>query len=158
MDYRSYHCGSVVRNPTNIHEDAVQSLVTFSGLRMRCCCELWHRSQTWLRSGIALTVAQASSYSSDSTNCLENSICCGCGPKKTKKKKKRKREITNNLSPTCLKNLKNALIFPAGTDAGQSYEPHITSTRSRRHISVTVDANYSSLFIPEFTLFFMLVS
>ena len=34
----------------------VQSLALLSGLGIRCCCELWRRSQTQLRSGIAVAV------------------------------------------------------------------------------------------------------
>ena len=57
----------------------VQSLVLLSGLRIWCCCELQCRSQTWLRSGVAVAVAvavaEASSCSSDSTPGLGTSIC-----------------------------------------------------------------------------------
>ena len=85
-------------NPTRIHEDAgmwVPSLASLSGLRIRRCHELQCRSQTQLRSHIAVAVVQASSYSSDSTPSLGTSICLGCGPKKqsinqsTVKKKKK---------------------------------------------------------------------
>ena len=48
--------GSVVTNPSSIHEDAVQSLGSISGLRIRHCHELGCRSQTWLRSCIAVAV------------------------------------------------------------------------------------------------------
>ena len=34
----------------------VQSLALLSGLRIRHCCELWCRSQTWLGSHIAVAV------------------------------------------------------------------------------------------------------
>ena len=34
----------------------VQTLASFSGLRIQHCCELWCRSQIWLRSGVAVTV------------------------------------------------------------------------------------------------------
>ena len=34
----------------------VQSLALLSGLRIQHCCELWCRSQMWLRSGIAVAV------------------------------------------------------------------------------------------------------
>ena len=37
----------------------VQSLALPSGLRIRCCRELWCRSQMWLRSHIAVSVAMA---------------------------------------------------------------------------------------------------
>ena len=35
----------------------VRSLASLSGLRIRHCCELWYRSQTWLGSDIAVAVA-----------------------------------------------------------------------------------------------------
>ena len=38
----------------------VQSLASLSGLRILSCCKLWPRLQIWLRSTVALTVAQAS--------------------------------------------------------------------------------------------------
>ena len=63
----------------------VQSLAPLSGLRIWHCHELWCRSQTWLRSGVAVVVAQTSSCSSDSTPVLGSSICYRCGPKETKK-------------------------------------------------------------------------
>ena len=68
----------------------VRSLILLSGLRIWCCHELRHRSQTRLRSGVAVAVAQASSYSSDSTPSLGTSICHKCGPKKKKERKTRK--------------------------------------------------------------------
>ena len=37
----------------------VQSLASLSGLRIQHCCELWHRSQTWLGSHIAVALAYA---------------------------------------------------------------------------------------------------
>ena len=66
----------------------VRSLALLSGLRIRCCRELSCRSQMQLRSGVAVAVALAGSYSSDLTPSLGTSICSGCGPKKSKKKKK----------------------------------------------------------------------
>ena len=59
----------------------VQSLALLSGLRIRCCCELWCRSQMWLGSRVAVAVAvavvQASSCSPDLT-----SVCHWCSYKK----------------------------------------------------------------------------
>ena len=49
----------------------------------------------WLGSHVAVALAQASNYSSDSTPSLGTSICCRSGPrngKKTKKKKKKEKE------------------------------------------------------------------
>ena len=60
-----------------------------SRLRIWCCLDLWCRSQSWLGSHLAVAVAQASGYSSNSTPSLGASISHGCSPKRTKKKKKR---------------------------------------------------------------------
>ena len=65
----------------------VQSLASISGLRIRHCHELWCSSQTWLRSGAAVALAQAGGYSTDWTPSLGTSTCRGCGPKKKKKKR-----------------------------------------------------------------------
>ena len=54
--------------------------------------ELWCRSQTRLRSQVAVAVLQVGSWSSDSTPSLGTSICQGCGPEKTKRLKKKKKE------------------------------------------------------------------
>ena len=84
------HRGSIKTNLTSIHEDEGSTLASFSGLRIWHCWELWCRSQTRLKSGVALVVAQVSSYSSNSTPSLGTSICCGCCPKKTKDRKRNK--------------------------------------------------------------------
>ena len=82
----SSHCGSVIRNPSSIHE--VPSLALLSQLRTLHFRELWCRSQMQHRSGMA--VVQAGSCSSDSTPSLGTSICRECGPKKnTNKQTKR---------------------------------------------------------------------
>ena len=57
----------------------VQSLVLPSGLRIQCCSKLQHRSQMWLKSGVALAVVWASSCRSDLTSGPGTSMCsCGC--------------------------------------------------------------------------------
>ena len=63
----------------------VRSLASLSGLRICRCRELWRRLKMWLRSGVAVAVAKASDYSSDSIPSLGDFMC---GLKKTKKKKK----------------------------------------------------------------------
>ena len=68
----------------------IQSLALLSGLSICCCHELWCRSQTLLRSGIAVAVAGSSS--SNWTPSLGTSICFGQAPKKKKKKEKRKKK------------------------------------------------------------------
>ena len=62
----------------------IQSLVSLSGLRNWCCCELGCRSQTQFASGIAVAVVWAGGYSSNLTPSLGSSIRYGCSPKKTK--------------------------------------------------------------------------
>ena len=69
---KSSHCGSVVTNPTSIHEDegSIPSLAQ------------------WVKDlALPQAVVQVRNYSSDSGT----SICLRCGPKKTKKKKKRRK-------------------------------------------------------------------
>ena len=66
----------------------VRSLDSLSGLRIRCCLELWCRLQTWLGSRVAMALAQAGNYSSDQTPSLGISICWESSPRKDKKKKK----------------------------------------------------------------------
>ena len=51
----SSHCGSAVMTPTTIHE--VRFLAVLSGLWIWRFRELWCRSQTWLGSHVATTVA-----------------------------------------------------------------------------------------------------
>ena len=48
----------------------VQSLASVSGLRIQHCCELWCGSRMWVRSRVAVAVAQTGSCSSDSTSNL----------------------------------------------------------------------------------------
>ena len=64
---------------------------SLSGLRIWYCRQLWCRLQTRFRSWVAVAVAQARSYSSDSTSSLGTSIC----PKKTKKQNKAKHKPPN---------------------------------------------------------------
>ena len=68
----------------------VRSLALLSGSRIWCCCELWCRSQTRLRSCVAVAVAQAGRCSSDLTPRLGTSICHRCSPEKQKSKKPQK--------------------------------------------------------------------
>ena len=68
----------------------VRSPASLSGLRVQRCCELCCRSQTRLRSGVAVAVVAAGGYSSDSTHGLKTSMCrMGAAFTKTKKKKKK---------------------------------------------------------------------
>ena len=98
----------------------VQSLASLSGLRIRSCYELWCRSQTWLGSQVTVAMAQAYSYSSDSTPSLGTSICFECGPKKQK---------TNKQTPLLLgyfhpkKVLASEVGDHAGAAAAQSLLP-----------------------------------
>ena len=77
----------------------VQFLASLSGLRIQCCSELWCRLQMKVRSGLAVTLAQACVNSSDQTPSLGISLICrGCGSKRTKKtKKKIKNKLISNV-------------------------------------------------------------
>ena len=77
--------GSVEMNLSSMRTQ-VRSLALLSGLRIQCYRELWCRSQTWLGSdmAVAVAVAEADSYSSDSTPSLGTSIGHRFSPKKTK--------------------------------------------------------------------------
>ena len=66
----------------------VRSLAPLGGLRIQLCCELQHRLQMQLRSGVAMAVGWAGSCSSDSTPSLGTSTC---GPKKKKKKEEERK-------------------------------------------------------------------
>ena len=68
----------------------VRSLAFLSQLRIRHCLELWCRSQTWLRSGAAVAVVKAGSYSSNMTPRFGTSAYHRCSPKKTTKRKMKK--------------------------------------------------------------------
>ena len=65
----------------------VRFQASISGLRIRCCCELWCRSQIWLWPHVCWWLW----WSSDLTLSLGTSIGHGCSPKKTKKRKKKKK-------------------------------------------------------------------
>ena len=67
----------------------VQSLASLSELRILHCCELSCRSQTPLRSHIAVAVVQAGSRGFDWTPSLGTSIGRKCSPKKEKKERKK---------------------------------------------------------------------
>ena len=54
----------------------VQSLASLGGLRIWCCHELWCKSQIQLGSGVAVAVAQAGGYSSDSTPYMYSMCVC----------------------------------------------------------------------------------
>ena len=69
----------------------VQSLTLLSRLRIPHCRELWCKLQTRLGSHIAVAVAQAGSYSSNSTPSLGMSLCHGEALKREREKKKLKK-------------------------------------------------------------------
>ena len=85
---RSSYRGAAETNLTRIHEVGGSIPGLAQWLRLWCCHELWCRSQTRLRSGIAVAVVQASSYISTQTPSLETTICHRSGPKKTKQTNK----------------------------------------------------------------------
>ena len=119
----------------------VRSLALLSGLRIRCCPELWCRSQMWPGSCIAVTVMQASSYGSYLTPTLGTSICHRCRPKKTKtelkkpqnvviykNKKKRGKLDGNNFFFFLLSHLWHMKVPGPGGPTGAAAEAYITAT------------------------------
>ena len=75
-----------ITNPTSIHKDAGSIPSLSQWLSIQHCSELWCRLHTRLRSGVAVPVAQAGSWSFDYTPSLGISISHMCHPKKWKKK------------------------------------------------------------------------
>ena len=61
-------------------------LALLSRLRIQRCRALWCRSQTRLRSGVAVAVVQAGSCSLDSTSAWEPPCAAGMALKRQKKK------------------------------------------------------------------------
>ena len=56
----------------------------------------------WLRSGVAVSVAVVSSYSSDLTPSLGTFICSRCSPKKKQTNNKSRTMSSNPTEPRCL--------------------------------------------------------
>ena len=79
-------------------------------MSIQCCCELWCRSQTWLRFhvtvAVVVAVAVVGSCSSDLTPSLGTSIFHGCDPKKKKAKTKQ----TNLKTPRETRGKMNVLL------------------------------------------------
>ena len=87
----SSHHGSMEMHPTRNNEVAGSIPGLAQWVKDQAFQQLWCRLQTWLESGVAVALAEASSYISDQTPSPGTSICCGYGPKKKRKKKKRKK-------------------------------------------------------------------
>ena len=64
----------------------VRSQASLSRLSIRRYCDLWCRSQMWLRPRVPVAVVQAGGYSSDWTPSPGTSTAMGAALKKTKKK------------------------------------------------------------------------
>ena len=86
--FRSCCRGAVKRIQLGAMRLQVRSLALISGLGIRCCRELWCRSQMPLRSCVAVAVVSTGSCGSSWTPSLGSSICLGCRPKKQTNKQK----------------------------------------------------------------------
>ena len=110
----------------------VQSLDLLSGLRIgvavSCCHEVWCGLQTWLGSGIAVTVSWACSCSSNSTCSLGTFISHGCSPKKNNKKKFTEDWIQIDF-------------FLMEIKSKQIYLPYFTSQRYEQHQTKVAPGN-----------------
>ena len=73
----------------------VGSPASLSGFRIWRCRELWSRLYSRLGSCVAVALAQAGSYSSDSTPRLRTSMCRRCGPQKKKKKEGQEKPLND---------------------------------------------------------------
>ena len=100
----------------------VRSLASLSGLRIHCCHELWCRSQTWLGSGVAVAVAQASGYGFDSTPSLWKYVA---GVALKRKKKKKKISTPAPIPPNDHEPLQVA-ILGGSTSSHNAVVPHVS--------------------------------
>ena len=50
------HCGTAIMNLTSFRKDVGSIPGPAQWVKDQCICELWFRSQTWLRSSVAMTV------------------------------------------------------------------------------------------------------
>ena len=100
----------------------VPSLTSLSGLRIWCCHELWCRSQTCFRSGVAVAVVQAGSYSFNSTPSLGTSTCCKCGKKRQKVGGGRGEAENNDFFQECM-DLCSIKIFILQADVTEFQKP-----------------------------------
>ena len=91
-------------NWTRIPEDAGSILATFSGLRIWCCQELWYRSQTQLRSHIAVAVAEARPLACGAP------YATGAALKSQKKKKKKKPTEQKTTKLSLKKKINNSRV------------------------------------------------
>ena len=117
-----------------------------SGLRIRHCHELWCRSQTQLGSGIAVTLVQASGYSSKRLEPQPGNLHMSWVQlqEKDKKKKKRKKEFLS--SETIWMKLQCAVLSKINQTRKDKYcmisltcrtnkhtnKPKLTDTENRR--------------------------
>ena len=90
MGLRSSCCDSAETTRLISMRMQVRPMASLSGLGIRCCHQLWYRSQMQLGSGVAVAVVQAGSCISNSTPSLRTSTCYRCGPKKRKKQNKKR--------------------------------------------------------------------
>ena len=95
----------------------VPSLASLRGLRIRCCWELWCRSQTGLGSRFALSMVTAGSGIPHWPPPLGTSISRKCTPEKKKKKKTTHTHTHTHTKGTQSVPARPGLCVPAGPPA-----------------------------------------
>ena len=139
---RSSRHGSAVMNPSSIHEGAGLSPgLSLSGLRIPSCCELWCRSQTLLRSCVAMVVVWAGS--SDETPSLGISICFGCGPNKQMRERERETETERQTETETDRQTERQTHTHRDRDRKRQTDRDTDTDRDRKSISVSLSRYWS---------------
>ena len=113
----------------------VQSLALLSRLRIQWCCEL--RCRSWLGSHIAVAVASAGSWSSDSAPSLGTCTCCRCGPKKNKQKN------TTSAFPLQIPFNSHRQSFPVTKPTWPVLEIKLKHTHTQTHTHTLTNTTYA---------------
>ena len=122
----------------------VRSLASLSGLGIQHCCKLQPRSQMWLRSIVAMAVANSGSCSSNSMPSQELSYAIRAAINTFLKKKKKKSVNSIRLRSFSLFQLMLCAVCKSGTVAisapGQESQGAITCLRAYGCVSYNLNS------------------